>query len=122
MSTSDITPTVVLTHGAFVDATLFHGAVCAEAPADVADTLARTQRPASLACFATSVTGTPAWKTLPSWAVVATADHAIHPNAERDMAKRAGSEITEIDASHAVPATHPGEVAAVIVRAVKAVT
>jgi hypothetical protein len=52
---------------------------------------------------------------------VATADHAIHPNAERDMARRAGSEITEIDASHAVLATHPGDVAAVIVRAVKAV-
>jgi para-nitrobenzyl esterase len=71
--------------------------------------------------FATSVTGMPAWKTLPSWAVVATADHAIHPHAERDMAKRAGSEITEIDASHAVLATHPADVAAVIVRAVKAV-
>ena len=67
------------------------------------------------------MTGTPAWKTLPSWAIVATADHAIHPHAERDMAKRAGSEITEIDASHAVPATHPADVAAVIVRAVKAV-
>jgi pimeloyl-ACP methyl ester carboxylesterase len=105
----------------FVDAALFHDAVCAEAPADVADTLARTQRPASLACFATSVTGTPAWKTLPSWAVVATADHAIHPQAERDMAKRAGSEITEIDASHAVLATHPADVTAVIVRAVKAI-
>jgi pimeloyl-ACP methyl ester carboxylesterase len=105
----------------FVDAALFHDAVCAEAPADVADTLARTQRPASLACFATSVTGPPAWKTLPSWAVVATADHAIHPHAERDMAKRAGSEITEIDASHAVLATRPAEVAAVIVRAVKAI-
>ena len=96
----------------FVNAALFHDAVCAEAPADVADTLARTQRPASLAAFATAVTGTPAWKTLPSWAVVATADHAIHPNAERDMAKRAGSEITEIDASHAVLATHPADVAA----------
>ena len=43
------------------------------------------------------------------------------PNAERDMAKRAGSEITEIDSSHAVPATHPADVAAVIVRAVKAI-
>jgi pimeloyl-ACP methyl ester carboxylesterase len=105
----------------FVDAALFHDAVCAEAPADVADTLARTQRPASLAAFATAVTGTPAWQRLPSWAVVATADHAIHPQAERDMAKRAGSEITEINASHAVPATHPADVAAVIVRAVKAI-
>ena len=149
---TDATPTVVLVHGAFVDASswngviaelkaarldvvappnllrgvgvdaaLFHDAVCAEAPADVADTLARTQRPASLAAFATAVTGTPAWQRLPSWAVVATADHAIHPQAERDMAKRAESEITEIDASHAVPATHPADVAAVIVRAVKAI-
>jgi pimeloyl-ACP methyl ester carboxylesterase len=105
----------------YVDAALFHDAVCAEAPADVADTLARTQRPASLAAFATAVTGTPAWRRLPSWAVVATADHAIHPHAERDMAKRAGSEVTEIDASHAVPATHPAEVATVIIRAVQAV-
>ena len=107
MSTSDsthtdTTPTVVLVHGAFVDAS-------------------STQRPVSLDAFTTTVTGTPAWKTLPSWAVVATADHAIHPQAERDMAKRAGSEITEIDASHAVLATHPAEVAAVIVRAVKAI-
>jgi pimeloyl-ACP methyl ester carboxylesterase len=105
----------------YVDAALFHDAVCADAPTDMADTLARTQRPASLAAFTTAVTGTPAWQRLPSWAVVATADHAIHPQAERDMAKRAGSETTEIDASHAVPATHPADVAAVIVRAVKAV-
>ena len=79
----------------------------------------RRRRP--LAAFATAVTGTPAWQTLPCWAIVATADHAIHPRAERDMAKRAGSEITEIDASHAVLATHPADVAAVIVRAVKAI-
>jgi pimeloyl-ACP methyl ester carboxylesterase len=58
----------------------------------------------------------------PTVVLIHTADHAIHPHAERDMAKRAGSEITEIDASHAVPATHPAEVAAVIVRAVRAVT
>jgi pimeloyl-ACP methyl ester carboxylesterase len=106
----------------FVDPASFHEAVCADAPADVADLLARTQRPASLNAFTTVVTGTPGWKTLPSWAIVATADHAIHPNAERDMAKRAGSEIIEIDASHAVPATHPADVAKVIVRAVKAIT
>ena len=105
----------------YIDAALVLDAVCVEAPAVVADTLARTQRPASLAAFATAVTGTPAWQRLPSWAVVATADHAIQPQAERDMAKRAGSEVTEIDASHAVPATHPADVAAVIVRAVKAI-
>ena len=104
----------------FVERQSFHGAVCADLPADVADTLARTQRPASLDAFTTAVTGTPAWKTLPSWAIIATADHAIHPDAERDMAKRAGSEITEIDGSHAVPASQPADVAKVIVRAVRA--
>jgi hypothetical protein len=102
----------------FVQRQSFHGAVCADLPADVADMLARTQRPASLDAFTTAVTGTPAWKTLPSWAIVTTADQAIHPHAERDMAKRAGSEITEIDASYAVPASQPADVAKVIVRAV----
>ena len=104
----------------FVERLSFRGAVCADLPADVADMLARTQRPASLDAFTTAVTGTPAWKTLPSWAIVATADHAIHPDAERDMAKRAGSEIIGIDASHAVPASQPARVAKVIVRAVRA--
>ena len=73
----------------FIDRASFHDAVCADLPADAADLVARTQRPASLDAFTTVVTGMPAWKTLPSWAIVATADHAIHPDAERDMAKRA---------------------------------
>ena len=50
----------------YVDATLFHDAVCAEARADVADTLARTQRPASLAAFATAVTARRPGRRLPS--------------------------------------------------------
>ncbi len=105
----------------YVEGSSFHGAVCADLPADVADMLARTQRPVSLDAFTTTVTGTPAWKTLPSWAIIATADQAIHPDAERDMAKRAGSTITEIDASHAVPASQPADVAKIIVRAVRAI-
>jgi pimeloyl-ACP methyl ester carboxylesterase len=126
---TDTTPTVVLVHGAFVDASSWNGVIAEleaagidDLPADVADMLARTQRPASLDAFTTAVTGTPAWKTLPSWAIVAAADQAIHPDAERDMAKRAGSEIIEIDASHAVPASQPARVAKVIVRAVRAIT
>jgi pimeloyl-ACP methyl ester carboxylesterase len=104
---------------AFVDLDLFHDAFCADVPADRARTMALTQRPVSLDAFTTVVTGTPAWKKLPSWAVVATADHAIHPDAERDMAKRAGSETVEIDGSHAVAVSQPAAVADVIARAVK---
>ena len=104
---------------AFVDRELFRDAVCADVPEDLADLLARTQRPASLNCFGSVVTGTPAWKYLPSWAVVATADRAIDPAAVRDMAVRAGAEITEVDASHAVGGSQPSAVADVILRAVK---
>ena len=49
-----------------------------------------------------------AWKTLPSWAVVATADNAIHPDAERHMARRAGAETIEVDASHSIALSQPG--------------
>jgi len=103
----------------FVDRDLFRDAVCADVPEDLADLLARTQRPASLNCFGSVVTGTPAWKFVPSWAVVATADRAIDPVAVRDMAVRAGSEISEVDASHAVAGSQPAAVAEVIMRAVK---
>ena len=48
-----------------------------------------------------------AWKTLPSWAVVATADNAIHPDAERHMALRAGAETIEVDASHSIALSRP---------------
>jgi pimeloyl-ACP methyl ester carboxylesterase len=68
--------------------------------------------------FTSAVTGTPAWHSLPSWAIVATADHAIHPDAEHDMAKRAGAEVVEVDASHAVAVSRPERVAKVILQAV----
>jgi pimeloyl-ACP methyl ester carboxylesterase len=104
---------------AYIDRQLFHGAFCADVPADRAHVMALTQRPVSLDAFTTEVTGTPAWKNLPSWAVVATSDHAIHPDAERDMAKRAGAETVEINGSHAVAVSQPAAVADVILRAVK---
>jgi pimeloyl-ACP methyl ester carboxylesterase len=104
---------------AFIDLGLFHEAFCADVPADRARIMALTQRPVSLDAFTTVITGTPAWKMLPSWAVVATSDHAIHPDAERDMAKRAGSEAVEIEGSHAVAVSQPAAVADVILGAVK---
>jgi pimeloyl-ACP methyl ester carboxylesterase len=61
-----------------------------------------------------------AWKTLPSWAVVATADNAIHPDAERHMAHRAGADTIEVDASHSIALSQPDAVVGLIQTAVDA--
>jgi pimeloyl-ACP methyl ester carboxylesterase len=105
---------------AFIDHEAFHRVFCADLPAEQARVMAVTQRPVSLDAFTSVVTGAAAWTTLPSWAIVATADQAIHPDAEREMARRASSQIVEIDASHAVAVSQPVAVADVTLRAVKA--
>ena len=102
-----------------IDQASFHDAFCADLPVEQARVMALTQRPIAVEAFTSVVTGTPAWHSLPSWAIVATADHAIHPDAERDMAKRAGAEVVELDASHAVAVSRPERVAEVILRAVQ---
>jgi len=62
-----------------------------------------------------------AWKKLPSWAVVATSDKAIPPDAERHMAQRAGARtIVEVDASHSIALSQPAAVAELIRTAVEA--
>ena len=102
----------------FIDHASFHDAFCADLPEAQAQVMALTQRPVAVDAFTSVVTGTPAWRSLPSWAIVATADHAIHPDAEHDMAKRAGAEVVELDASHAVAVSQPARVAKVILQAV----
>jgi len=60
-----------------------------------------------------------AWRSKPSWSIVATEDRSINPELERTMAKRAGSVVTEIKSSHAVFASQPKKVADVIEKAAK---
>ena len=79
-----------------------------------------TQRPISQAAFS-DASRTPAWKNLPSWAVVATGDKAAGADLVESMARRAGAEIVKIDASHVVMISHPQEVADVIVKAAEKV-
>jgi len=67
------------------------------------------------------VMGVPAWKSLPTWYVVAQNDEAIPPDAERLFAQRMGATVIEIAASHVVMTSHPGEVAAFIQTAIDAV-
>jgi pimeloyl-ACP methyl ester carboxylesterase len=61
-----------------------------------------------------------AWHQKKSWALVATLDHNLNPDLERSMAKRAGSETTEVPASHAVYVSKPDDVARLIERAARA--
>jgi pimeloyl-ACP methyl ester carboxylesterase len=65
------------------------------------------------------VMGVPAWKSLPSWYVVATADEAIPPDAERQFAKRMGATTIEVPAGHLAMVSHPAEVVKLIESAAK---
>src|ERR1700736_5718761 len=62
----------------------------------------------------TDVMGVPAWKSLPSWYLVATDDEAIPPDAEHLVASRMGAVTVEVPASHVAMVSHPAEVAQLI--------
>jgi pimeloyl-ACP methyl ester carboxylesterase len=65
----------------------------------------------------TDVMGVPAWKSLPSWYLVATQDQAIPPDAERMFASRMGATTVEVASSHVAMVSHPDEVTALITAA-----
>jgi pimeloyl-ACP methyl ester carboxylesterase len=105
----------------YLDPEAFPELFAADLPKADAEFLARSQVFASRKAFTTEA-GTPAWKSKPSWALVATEDRSINPDLEREMAKRAGSTTSEVKASHAVYASQPEDVAALIVTAAEAVS
>ena len=102
----------------YIDPAAFPNDFAADLPKDEAAFMAKSQVLASKQAFAAKV-GDPAWKTKKSWAIVATEDRSINPELERELAKRAGSQITEIRASHAVFASQPEKVADVIEHAAR---
>jgi pimeloyl-ACP methyl ester carboxylesterase len=79
--------------------------------------IAASQRPLALAANVIP-SGAPAWKTLPSWAVIGTEDRIIPPGIQRTMAERAGATITEVAASHVSMVSHPDVSIAAILAAV----
>jgi pimeloyl-ACP methyl ester carboxylesterase len=99
----------------------FHDVFAADLSAEQAAILAATQRPVAEGAFSES-SGRPAWKTLPSWAVVATGDKAAGSDVIRAMARRAGATITEVEGSHVIMISQPQVVTDVILRAVAAVS
>jgi pimeloyl-ACP methyl ester carboxylesterase len=85
----------------------------ADLPLQLATVLAVTQRPITAAAFE-ELAPVAAWKTLPAWYAVATADQIIHPEAQRFMARRAGAQTVEVNASHAIALSQPAAVAELI--------
>jgi pimeloyl-ACP methyl ester carboxylesterase len=79
------------------------------------------QRPVADLAFG-EPSGVPAWKTLPSWAVVATSDRAAGTDVVRAHAERAGAQITELDGSHVIMLSKPDEVVQVIESAIAKVS
>jgi pimeloyl-ACP methyl ester carboxylesterase len=87
-------------------------------PVAQARALAAVQKPIAARCFSDPA-GPAAWKTLPSWFFVSTQDRMINPDLERFMAARARATTVEVRSSHASPASHPDEIAKLIMAAAR---
>ena len=104
-----------------IDPDKFHDAFAADLPSGQAAVMAATQRPVAELAFS-EPNGEPAWKMLPSWAVVATGDKAAGADVVRSMAERAGAMITEAEGSHVIMVSQPQVVAEAILTALAAAT
>ncbi|MFC9596139.1 alpha/beta hydrolase [Streptomyces sp. NPDC056944] len=91
----------------------FHSVFAADLPERQTRLMAVEQRPITAAGFAEKATAA-AWKTIPSWFLVARQDKAIAPDLERFEARRAGSRTVEIDSSHVAMMSHPRTVVGLV--------
>ncbi|NAS23171.1 alpha/beta fold hydrolase [Herbidospora sp. NEAU-GS84] len=101
---------------AYIDPAHFHRLFAQDLPRGVTAVMAATQRPGALGALVTA-SGPAAWKTIPSYFVVAKQDNIIPTVAERAMAKRAKGVIVEINSSHVPMMSHPDTVTSLIVKA-----
>jgi pimeloyl-ACP methyl ester carboxylesterase len=100
----------------FLNPARFHDDFAADLPENRTNFMAISQVPSTAASFGAQGWAA-AWRDKPSYAIVATEDHALNPDLQRWMYKRAGSKVTEIKASHAVYISQPEAVAKVIEQA-----
>src|SRR5580704_786235 len=106
----------------YIDPAQFHELFAADLPGDQAAFMARSQVLNFADNFSATI-NTAAWRTKPSWMLVAGSDRTISPELERWYAKRAKSHTVEVaGASHSVYVSHPKEVADVIESAARAVS
>ena len=103
----------------YVKPSVFEQAFANGLPATQRAVLAATQAPVVYSAI-TARSGTPAWKTIPSWYVLGTIDRAIPPGIQLFMAQRIHAHITRVTAGHLPMVADPGAVAKVITAAAKA--
>ncbi|MFF4745963.1 alpha/beta hydrolase [Streptomyces chengbuensis] len=104
----------------YIEQGRFHQQFAADVPKDTAELMAVTQRPVTGAALG-EPSSEPAWKTIPSWALVATEDRNIPRRTQDFMAERADSRTVEVRASHAVSVSRPDEVSRIIREAARSV-
>jgi pimeloyl-ACP methyl ester carboxylesterase len=104
-----------------IDPAHFREVYAADVPEERTRLMAVAQRPIAGAAFA-DTSGPVAWKTLPSWAIVATEDVGAGTDIVRSMAQRAGAEVTELKGSHAIMISQPQAVTDVILEIAQVVS
>jgi pimeloyl-ACP methyl ester carboxylesterase len=100
----------------FLDKSKFHASFAGDVDADKAAFMADSQVPWGVQALAGEITE-PAWKSKPSWYLLATEDRMIPLPAQRLMSARAGSTVVEVAGSHAIYVSQPNAVAALIKQA-----
>jgi pimeloyl-ACP methyl ester carboxylesterase len=104
----------------FLDKVKFPASFAGDVDSERAAFMADSQVPWGVDALSGTI-GKPAWKTKPSWYLVATDDKMIPPAAQRFMSKRAGSTVVEVAGSHAIYVSQPNAVAALIEKAAREV-
>jgi pimeloyl-ACP methyl ester carboxylesterase len=100
----------------YLDREKFHEAFAGDVPAELAGFMADSQVPWGVEALGGTITE-PAWRSKPSWYLVAGDDRMIPPPAQRSMAERTGATVVEAAGSHSIFLSHPEEVAAIIKQA-----
>ncbi len=103
----------------YVKPELFAPLFAAGIPAKIAAVLAAGQRPLTLSALSEPFVGTPAWTTIPSWALIGTADRLLPPAQQEIMAARANAQVVKVDAPHLSMVSDPDAVAALITTAAR---
>lgn len=104
----------------FLDRGKFRASFAADVDAERAAFMADSQVPWGVEALSGKISE-PAWKSKPSWYLIATDDKMIPPDAQRSMSKRAGSTVVEVKGSHAIYVSQPEAVAALVEQAAKSV-